>query len=75
MVLKGKSGYGIYYFGKFGGERSVGLFALIPTKVGFDKTTRFESDTRVGQRVIFIPNDDNSNFLCPEPSDRSLEAM
>ena len=22
----------------------------------------------VGQCVIFIPNDDNSNFICPEPS-------
>ena len=25
------------------------------------------SDTRVGQCVIFIPNDDDSNFICPEP--------
>ena len=42
---------------------------LTEDKVGFDETTGFESDIRVGQCVIFIPNDDNSNFICPEPSD------
>ena len=47
----------------------------IYSKVGFDKTTHFGSKTRIGQCVIFIPNDDNSNFISPEPLDRSLEAM
>jgi len=49
-------------------QRDAGILTLLGTaKVGFDETTRFESDTRVGQCVIFIPNDDNSNFICPEP--------
>jgi hypothetical protein len=35
--------------------------------VGFDEATRFGSETRVGQCVSCISNDDNSNFICPEP--------
>ena len=48
----------------------------MPYKNGFDETPRFESDTRKLYNVLFsFLLVITLNFICPKPSDRSLEAM